>query len=88
MISHRAVALLIVTVAAASACGPREAPAVQKELAVAQSAEQLYAQIEPAHREALRDLVLRLLSPGAEGEPVRTRVPRRLRVLVLLFLPS
>ena len=33
MISHRAVALLlIVTVAAASACAPREAPAVQKEL--------------------------------------------------------
>jgi hypothetical protein len=32
MISQRAVALLIVTVAAASACAPREAPAVQKEL--------------------------------------------------------
>jgi DNA-binding SARP family transcriptional activator/WD40 repeat protein len=46
--------------------------------AVAQSAEQLYAQVEPDHRDALRDLVLRLLSPGAEGEPVRTRVPRRL----------
>jgi DNA-binding SARP family transcriptional activator/WD40 repeat protein len=46
--------------------------------AVAQSAERLYAQVEPGHREALRDLVLRLLSPGSEGEPVRTRVPRRL----------
>lgn len=46
--------------------------------AVAQSAERLYAQVEPALREALRDLVLRLLSPGTEGEPVRTRVPRRL----------
>ena len=46
--------------------------------AVAQSAERLYAQVEPELREALRDLVLRLLSPGAEGEPVRTRVPRRL----------
>lgn len=46
--------------------------------AVAQSAERLYAQVEPDLREALRDLVLRLLSPGAEGEPVRTRVPRRL----------
>jgi DNA-binding SARP family transcriptional activator/WD40 repeat protein/energy-coupling factor transporter ATP-binding protein EcfA2 len=46
--------------------------------AVAQSAEQLYAQVEPGQRSALRDLVLRLLSPGAEGEPVRTRVPRRL----------
>ena len=46
--------------------------------AVAQSAERLYAQVEPDLREALRDLVLRLLSPGPEGEPVRTRVPRRL----------
>jgi DNA-binding SARP family transcriptional activator/WD40 repeat protein len=46
--------------------------------AVAQSAERLYAQVEPDLREALRDLVLRLLSPGSEGEPVRTRVPRRL----------
>lgn len=46
--------------------------------AVAQSAELLYAQVEPGHREALRELVLRLLSPGSEGEPVRTRVPRRL----------
>ncbi|HSF37083.1 MAG TPA: BTAD domain-containing putative transcriptional regulator [Nocardioides sp.] len=46
--------------------------------AVAQSAERLYAQVEPDSREALRDLVLRLLSPGSEGEPVRTRVPRRL----------
>ena len=46
--------------------------------AVAQSAEHLYAQVEPRHRDTLRDLVLRLLSPGREGEPVRTRVPRRL----------
>lgn len=46
--------------------------------AVAQSAELLYAQVEPGLREALRDLVLRLLSPGTKGEPVRTRVPRRL----------
>jgi DNA-binding SARP family transcriptional activator/WD40 repeat protein len=46
--------------------------------AVAQSAERLYAAVEPDHRGALRDLVLRLLSPGTEGEPVRTRVPRRL----------
>ncbi|WP_299922429.1 BTAD domain-containing putative transcriptional regulator [uncultured Nocardioides sp.] len=46
--------------------------------AVAQSAERLYARVEPDLREALRDLVLRLLSPGPEGEPVRTRVPRRL----------
>jgi len=46
--------------------------------AVAQSAERLYGQVHPDLREALRDLVLRLLSPGSEGEPVRTRVPRRL----------
>ena len=46
--------------------------------AVAQSAEQLYGRIEPEQRHLLRDLVLRLVSPGAEGEPVRTRVPRRL----------
>ena len=45
--------------------------------AVAQSAEQLYGQIEPEQRRQLRDLVLRLVSPGAEGEAVRTRVPRR-----------
>ena len=35
--------------------------------AVAQSAERLYAQVEPDLREALRDLVLRLLSPGTRG---------------------
>jgi DNA-binding SARP family transcriptional activator/WD40 repeat protein/energy-coupling factor transporter ATP-binding protein EcfA2 len=46
--------------------------------AVAQSAEQLYAHIEPEQRRQLRDLVLRLVSLGAEGEAVRTRVPRRL----------
>ena len=46
--------------------------------AVAQSAEQLYGRIEPEQRRQLRDLVLRLVSPGTEGEAVRTRVPRRL----------
>lgn len=46
--------------------------------AVAQSAEQLYGSIEPEQRRQLRDLVLRLVAPGAEGEAVRTRVPRRL----------
>lgn len=46
--------------------------------AVAQSAERLYADVDPDLRGALRDLVLRLLAPGTEGEPVRTRVPRRL----------
>ena len=46
--------------------------------AVAQSAERLYAQIDTEHRPLLRDLVLRLVSPGSQGEPVRSRVPRRL----------
>ena len=43
--------------------------------AVAQSAEHLYSQVEPGRRLLLRDLVLRLISPGPQGEPVRTRVP-------------
>ena len=46
--------------------------------AVAQSAEHLYARVDPGHRRMLRDLVLRLVSPGTDGEAVRTRVPRRL----------
>ena len=46
--------------------------------AVAQSAEHLYAQVGSDRRRLLRDLVLRLVSPGIEGEAVRTRVPRRL----------
>ncbi len=46
--------------------------------AVAQSAERLYARIDTARRHLLRDLVLRLVSPGPQGEPVRARVPRRL----------
>ncbi len=46
--------------------------------AVAQSAEDLYSRVGVAQRRLLRDLVLRLVSPGPQGEPVRTRVPRRL----------
>jgi WD40 repeat protein/DNA-binding SARP family transcriptional activator len=46
--------------------------------AVAQSAEGLYSRVAVEQRHLLRDLVLRLVSPGPEGEPVRTRVPRRL----------
>ncbi len=45
--------------------------------AVAQSAEQLYDDLEPGQRKALHDLLLRLVSPGQQGEPVRARVPRR-----------
>jgi len=46
--------------------------------AVAQSAEKVYASIDPGQRPILRDLVLRLVTAGAEGAPVRSRVPRRL----------
>ena len=46
--------------------------------AVAQSAEQLYGQIDPDQRRQLRDLMLRLVSPGIGGEAVRAQVPRRL----------
>ena len=46
--------------------------------AVAQSAERLYARVDIEQRHVLRDLVLRLVSPGSQGEPVRSRVPRRL----------
>ncbi len=46
--------------------------------AVARSAETVYASVEEDQRHVLRDLVLRLVTAGAEGEPVRSRVPRRL----------
>jgi WD40 repeat protein/DNA-binding SARP family transcriptional activator len=45
--------------------------------AVAQSAEQLYEQLSPYQQRLLRDLLLRLVAPGPQGEPVRNRVPRR-----------
>jgi WD40 repeat protein/DNA-binding SARP family transcriptional activator len=45
--------------------------------AVAQSAEQLYEQASAEQRPMLRDLLLRLVAPGTDGEPVRSRVPRR-----------
>jgi ABC-type glycerol-3-phosphate transport system substrate-binding protein len=46
--------------------------------AVAQSAEKVYEQLPEEQRAALRDLLLRLVTPTPEGEPVRSRVPRRL----------
>jgi WD40 repeat protein len=46
--------------------------------AVAQSAEALYAKVAVDERHTLRDLVLRLVAPGPQGEPVRSRVPRRM----------
>ncbi|HYU86738.1 MAG TPA: BTAD domain-containing putative transcriptional regulator [Kribbellaceae bacterium] len=48
--------------------------------AVAQSAEQAYERIPLEQRTVLRDLLLRLVTPGPEGEPVRSRLPRRLVV--------
>jgi DNA-binding SARP family transcriptional activator/WD40 repeat protein/energy-coupling factor transporter ATP-binding protein EcfA2 len=46
--------------------------------AVARSAERVYDGLPAEQRSMLRDVMLRLVSPGSEGEPVRTRVPRRL----------
>jgi len=45
---------------------------------VAQSAEQLYESLTPDERLVLRKVLLRLVSAADEGDPVRTRVPRRL----------
>ena len=45
--------------------------------AVAQSAEALYEQVPADQRPLLRDLLLRLVTPSPDGQPVRNRVPRR-----------
>jgi WD40 repeat protein/DNA-binding SARP family transcriptional activator len=45
--------------------------------AVAQSAEALYDQLPGDRRPLVRDLLLRLVAPGPDGQPVRNRVPRR-----------
>jgi WD40 repeat protein/DNA-binding SARP family transcriptional activator len=45
--------------------------------AVAQSAEALYGRLSDDQRPLVRDLLLRLVGPGPDGQPVRTRVPRR-----------
>jgi WD40 repeat protein len=45
--------------------------------AVAKSAETVYATGDEAHREALRDLMLRLVTVGEDEVPLRTRLPRR-----------
>ena len=45
--------------------------------AVAQSAELVYEQAAPDQRPFLRDLMLRLVTPSPDGEPVRSRIPRR-----------
>jgi WD40 repeat protein/DNA-binding SARP family transcriptional activator len=46
--------------------------------AVAQTAEEVYEAASVEQRPLLRDLLLRLVVPSAEGEPVRSRVPRRM----------
>ncbi len=45
--------------------------------AVAQSAELVYDQLDPEQQTRLRDLLLRLVTPGPDGQPVRSRLPRR-----------
>jgi WD40 repeat protein/DNA-binding SARP family transcriptional activator len=45
--------------------------------AVAQSAEALYEQVPADQRPLVRDLLLRLVAPSPDGQPVRNRVPRR-----------
>ena len=44
---------------------------------VAQSAEDVYDRVPAEQRPLLRDLLLRLVTPTPDGEPVRSRVPRR-----------
>jgi WD40 repeat protein/DNA-binding SARP family transcriptional activator len=46
--------------------------------AVARSAEEVYGRVPAERRGLLRDLLLRLVAPAAEGDPVPSRIPRRL----------
>jgi WD40 repeat protein len=46
--------------------------------AVSQSAEDVYQRVDPDQQAAIRDLLLRLVIPTEEGEPVRRRLPRRM----------
>ncbi len=59
-----------------TAAGYRDSGGIQG--AVAQSAEQLYAALDPLDRPHLRDVMLRLVIPDEEGDPVRAKVPLRL----------
>ncbi|HEX6246629.1 MAG TPA: BTAD domain-containing putative transcriptional regulator [Nocardioidaceae bacterium] len=45
--------------------------------AVSQTAEEVYRQADDVEKAMLRDLVLRLVSQGPEGDATRARVPRR-----------
>jgi DNA-binding SARP family transcriptional activator/WD40 repeat protein len=46
--------------------------------AVARSAERVHEDLPVDERVMLRDVMLRLVSPSPEGDPVRSRIPRRL----------
>jgi WD40 repeat protein/DNA-binding SARP family transcriptional activator len=48
--------------------------------AVSRSAEEVYSRVEGNRRTMLRSLMLRLVTSGPEGEPVRSRLPRRVVV--------
>jgi WD40 repeat protein/DNA-binding SARP family transcriptional activator len=48
--------------------------------AVARSAEQVYSGVATDQQPMLRSLLLRLVAPSPEGDPIRTRMPRRLVV--------
>jgi WD40 repeat protein len=48
--------------------------------AVARSAEEVYSGVPPEQQALLRALLLRLVAPSPEGDPIRTRMPRRLVV--------
>jgi DNA-binding SARP family transcriptional activator/WD40 repeat protein len=49
--------------------------------AVAQTAEQVYENVDPTQRHLMRELMIRLVSAGTRGEPSRVRAPRT-RVIV------
>jgi len=46
--------------------------------AVARTADDVWSALDPDQQRVTHDLMLRLVGTGAEGEPVRRRVPRRL----------
>ncbi len=48
--------------------------------AVARTADEVWSTLDPAQQHATRDLLMRLVTTGDEGAPVRRRVPRRLVV--------
>lgn len=51
--------------------------------AIAQSAESVYLELSDEQRQQVRDLMLRLIEPSVDGDPVRLRVARQLAVVDL-----